>query len=81
VEFQKKYVLPIERFQNQEIINNLKLIIAPFIMRRVKSDKSVISDLPEKNEMKIIIELTEEQVKLYQELVENTLKEIETLST
>ncbi|MHA1486330.1 MAG: DEAD/DEAH box helicase [Promethearchaeota archaeon] len=81
LEFQKKYVLPIERFQNQEIINNLKLIIAPFIMRRVKSDKSVISDLPEKNEMKVIIELTEEQVKLYQELVENTLKEIETLST
>ena len=81
VEFQRKYVLPIERFQNQEIINNLKLIIAPFIMRRVKSDKSVINDLPEKNEMKIIIELTEEQVKLYQELVENTLKEIETLTT
>ena len=81
VEFQRKYVLPIERFQNQEIINNLKLIIAPFIMRRVKSDKSVINDLPEKNEMKIIIELTEEQIKLYQELVENTLKEIENLST
>jgi SNF2 family DNA or RNA helicase len=79
-EFQKKYVLPIERFQNQEIINNLKLIIAPFIMRRVKSDKSVISDLPEKNEMKVFIELTENQIKLYKELVENTLKEIETLS-
>ena len=81
VEFQRKYILPIERFQNQEIINNLKLIIAPFIMRRVKSDKSIINDLPEKNEMKIFIELTEEQVNLYQELVENTLKEIETLST
>ncbi len=81
VEFQKKYVLPIERFQNQDIINNLKLIIAPFIMRRVKSDKSVIDDLPEKNEMKIIIELTEEQVKLYKKLVEDTLQEIETLST
>jgi SNF2 family DNA or RNA helicase len=50
-------------------------------MRRVKSDKSIINDLPEKNEMKIFIELTEEQVNLYQELVENTLKEIETLST
>ncbi len=81
LEFQRKYVLPIERFQNQEIVNNLKLIIAPFIMRRVKSDKSVISDLPEKNEMKIIIELTDVQVKLYQELVENTLEEIENLST
>jgi len=81
VDFQKKYVLPIERFQNQDTINNLKLIIAPFILRRVKSDKSIINDLPEKNEMKVIIELTEDQVKLYKELVENTLKEIETLST
>jgi len=81
VDFQKKYVLSIERFQNQEVTNNLKLIIAPFILRRVKSDKSVIDDLPEKNEMKIIIELTEEQVKLYKKLVEDTLKEIETLQT
>ena len=81
MDFQKKYVLSIERFQNQEVTNNLKLIIAPFILRRVKSDKSIITDLPEKNEMKVIIELTEDQVKLYQELVENTLKEIETLST
>jgi SNF2 family DNA or RNA helicase len=81
VEFQKKYVLSIERFQNQEVTNNLKLIIAPFILRRVKSDKSVIDDLPEKNEMKIIIDLTEEQVKLYKKLVEDTIQEIDTLST
>ncbi|MHA1509124.1 MAG: DEAD/DEAH box helicase, partial [Promethearchaeota archaeon] len=81
VDFQKKYILPIERFQNQEVIDNLKLIIAPFILRRVKSDKTIITDLPEKNEMKVIIELTQEQVKLYQELVENTLKEIEAIST
>ncbi|MHA1492306.1 MAG: DEAD/DEAH box helicase, partial [Promethearchaeota archaeon] len=81
VEFQRKYVLPIERFQNQEITNNLKLIIAPFIMRRVKSDKSVIDDLPEKNEMKIIVELSEKQVILYKKLVEDTLKEIENMES
>ncbi len=80
-EFQEKFILPIERFQNQEVINKLKLIISPFIMRRIKSDKSIIKDLPEKNEMKVFIELSKEQVKLYKELVENTLKEIESLST
>jgi len=76
-EFQEKFILPIERFQNQEAINDLKTIIAPFIMRRVKSDKSIINDLPEKNEIKITIELTKEQVILYKDLTEETIKKIE----
>ena len=80
-EFQEKFILPIERFQNQEAIDKLKLIISPFIIRRVKSDNSIINDLPEKNEMKIFLELSDEQVKLYKELVENTLKELGSLST
>ncbi|MFX1312657.1 MAG: DEAD/DEAH box helicase [Promethearchaeota archaeon] len=75
-DFQKKFVLPIERFQDQEAIENLKLIIAPFIMRRLKSEKSIIQDLPEKNEIKIIIELTEEQKKLYKNLTEEILEKI-----
>ncbi|MHA1670841.1 MAG: DEAD/DEAH box helicase [Promethearchaeota archaeon] len=80
-EFQNKYVIPIERFQNQDIIKNLKLIIAPFILRRVKSDKTVINDLPDKNEMKVIINLTDTQAKLYKELVGNTLKEVNNISS
>ncbi len=79
-EFQEKFILPIERFQNQETADKLKLIISPFIMRRVKSDKSIINDLPEKNEMKIYIELSEVQVKLYKELVETTLEKIDNIS-
>jgi SNF2 family DNA or RNA helicase len=77
-EFQGKYILPIERFQNRNVINNLKAIINPFIMRRVKTDKTIIKDLPEKNEIKITVQLSEIQVKMYQELVEKTLEEIET---
>ncbi len=77
-EFQEKYILPIERFQNQDVINNLKAIIAPFILRRVKSDKTIIEDLPDKNEIKITVQLSERQVKMYQTLVEKTLEEIET---
>ncbi|NVM46382.1 MAG: DEAD/DEAH box helicase [Candidatus Lokiarchaeota archaeon] len=80
-EFQNRYIIPIERFQNQDAIEKLRLIIAPFILRRVKSDKTVIKDLPDKNEMKIIVDLTETQVKLYRELVENTLKDIADISS
>ncbi len=77
-DFQKKFILPIERFHDQDAIDKLKLIITPFMLRRVKSDKSIINDLPKKNEMKIYLELTELQAKMYKEIVDNTLKEIET---
>jgi SNF2 family DNA or RNA helicase len=80
-EFQNNYVIPIERFQDKDVIERLKLIIAPFILRRLKSDKKVIKDLPDKNEMKIIVDLTETQVILYKELVESTLKEISNVSS
>lgn len=76
-EFQEEFVIPIERFHNKDTINKLKSIISPFILRRVKTDKSVIKDLPEKNEMKIYVELSDIQLKLYKELVNNTLKQFE----
>jgi len=76
-EFQEEFVVPIERFHNKEAIEKLKRIISPFILRRVKTDKSVIQDLPEKNEMKIYLELSETQIKLYRELVNETLKQFE----
>jgi SNF2 family DNA or RNA helicase len=79
--FQKEYILPIERFQDQDAIEDLKRIISPFIMRRVKNDKSIISDLPEKNEMKVYIELNSKQAKLYEEVVEKTLEEIKSVSS
>jgi SNF2 family DNA or RNA helicase len=76
-EFQEEFVIPIERFHNKEAIEKLKTIISPFILRRVKTDKSVISDLPEKNEMKIYVELSETQLKLYKELVNDILNKFE----
>ncbi len=75
--FQKEFILPIERFQNEFISNRLKKFISPFIMRRLKSDKNIISDLPEKNEIKIYLELAKDQAELYAKVVDSTLKELE----
>ena len=77
-QFQREFIFPIERFQEQIKIYNLKKIISPFILRRVKSDKSIIKDLPEKNEMKVLIDLSEKQVELYKDLVNKELKELQT---
>ncbi len=51
----------------------LKQVVSPFILRRLKTDKSIISDLPDKIEMKVYSTLTKKQIALYQSLV-NELK-------
>lgn len=55
----------------------LRQMIAPFILRRMKTDKSIIADLPEKVEMKTFTELSRKQVILYQQLVADLKKLVE----
>ena len=47
----------------------LKKVVSPYILRRLKTDKAVISDLPDKIEMKTYAVLSRKQVVLYQDLV------------
>lgn len=44
---------------------------APFILRRLKTDSSIISDLPDKVEMKSLADLSRKQTVIYQQLVDN----------
>ncbi len=58
----------------------LKKIVSPFILRRLKTDKSIISDLPEKIEMKTFAALTKKQAVLYADLVaqlKHSLEEVD----
>jgi non-specific serine/threonine protein kinase len=60
--------------------SRLRDIISPFILRRLKTDKSVIADLPDKIELKAFTELTKKQVVLYSALIkdiENQLKQVD----
>ena len=65
-EFRKNYDIKDSSLKN---ISSLSRIIKPFILRRLKSDKQIISDLPEKNENNIYIELSKKQIILYKEVV------------
>ncbi|OPZ30111.1 MAG: ATP-dependent helicase HepA [Lentisphaerae bacterium ADurb.BinA184] len=47
----------------------LRRVISPYLLRRLKTDKAVISDLPDKVEMKTYAELSAKQVVLYRKLV------------
>ncbi len=75
--FKRNLALPIERYQDPEATEKLKNLTAPFLLRRLKTDKSVITDLPEKNEMKVFCNLTREQATLYQALLDETMEKIE----
>ena len=75
--FRKRYALPIERYQDAEATAKLRKLVEPFVLRRLKTDPAVIQDLPEKLEMKVYCSLTQEQVTLYQAVVEEQFQAIE----
>jgi len=75
--FKRNIALPIERYKDPEATEKLKKLTAPFLLRRLKTDKSIITDLPQKNEMKVFCNLTQEQATLYQALLDETMKKIE----
>jgi len=71
--FRRNFAIPIERFGDREAITKLKKLVSPFILRRVKTDPNIIQDLPEKIEMNEYCTLVEEQAKLYEKVVADTL--------
>lgn len=75
--FQTKFAVPIERQQDKKKAELLRRLTQPFILRRLKTDKKIIQDLPEKNEMKVYCDLVEEQAAMYQAYVDAQLKSIE----
>nr|WP_319537984.1 DEAD/DEAH box helicase [uncultured Methanospirillum sp.] len=77
--FQKMYATPIEKGGADEKAVELRRIIRPFLLRRVKTDNTVISDLPEKMEMEIYCTLTHEQAALYQSTVNGLAHDIKSV--
>jgi non-specific serine/threonine protein kinase len=57
---------------------SLRQMISPYILRRLKTDKTVIKDLPDKVEMKVFADLTPKQVVLYKKSVKDLKQAIET---
>ena len=63
--FKQNFFIPIHAGKNQEASTRLKRLTSPFILRRLKTDKSILADLPEKQEIKVYCPLTKEQAQLY----------------
>lgn len=75
--FQRRFAIPIERYGDTASLRTLRSLVQPFILRRLKTDRSIIQDLPEKQEMTVFCGLSTEQAALYQTLVEESLANIE----
>ncbi|HZV04396.1 MAG TPA: DEAD/DEAH box helicase [Gemmataceae bacterium] len=75
--FRKRFFIPIQVYADRGASDRLRRITAPFILRRLKTDKSIIADLPDKQEMKVFCNLTREQASLYEAVVRDTQAAIE----
>ncbi len=75
--FRRQVAVPIERYGNEDAAKRLRSMASPFLLRRLKSDPTIIQDLPRKNEMKIVCTLTREQATLYQAVVDEEMRRIE----
>ncbi len=64
-EFRRSFFIPIQAMRDEDAAERLKRLTAPFVLRRLKTDRSIIADLPDKNEMKVFCTLTREQASLY----------------
>lgn len=75
--FQRRFAVPIEKYGDHNSLYVLRSLVQPFILRRLKTDREIIKDLPQKQEMDVFCGLSLEQAELYQNLVAESLNEIE----
>lgn len=75
-EFEMRFGKPIQVHGDTKAMARLRQMTAPFLLRRMKTDKTIINDLPEKLEFKVFVKLTKEQARLYDAMVKQSLGEI-----
>lgn len=75
--FKRDYVVPIEKLEDEETIENLRRIAKPFVMRRLKSDGDIKKELPEKFINDIYCPMSKKQIVLYNAILDEIFFDIE----
>lgn len=78
--FKRDFAQPIEKEHDMDTVKRFKRLTAPFIMRRLKSDKKIISDLPDKISSDQFCVLTPNQSALYASVVQNTMDYLDSVT-
>ncbi|MGH2412012.1 MAG: DEAD/DEAH box helicase, partial [Chloroflexota bacterium] len=76
-QFRKGFETPIQKNNDLARQDVLKKLVEPFILRRLKTDKRIIDDLPDKIEQKMFCNLTPEQASLYEAVVRDVEAQLE----
>ena len=76
-DFKRDYVMPIEKLEDENVLENLKTIAKPFVLRRLKTDEEIKKELPEKFVNDIYCTLTKKQIKLYNAILDEIFFDIE----
>lgn len=79
--FKENYANPIQLWNDGDCAERFRKVTAPFMMRRMKTDKNIISDLPDKIELDVYASLKPEQAALYEKTLEAAMNEIEGIPT
>ena len=74
-QFNERFAIPIERFNNREARLRLKKLIRPFILRRIKSQ--VLEELPPKTDVTLEVTMSHEELHFYEALRQNALDQLE----
>ena len=75
--FHNEFASPIEKDRDQNSLQTFRKITAPFILRRLKTDKNIINDLPEKVESNRYCNLSTKQASLYQSTVDTIMEDLQ----
>lgn len=75
--FNNEYARPIQQDGDTECAERFRRITAPMMMRRLKTDKSIISDLPDKIEQDELAMLTPQQAAIYKQVLTESMDVIE----
>jgi superfamily II DNA or RNA helicase len=75
--FKERYAIPVERDGDAAVAAELRRRTAPFVLRRLKSDPAIARELPEKQHIRVVCNLTAEQAALYRAVVADMLDRID----
>ncbi|MEO0407893.1 MAG: DEAD/DEAH box helicase [Cyanobacteria bacterium P01_A01_bin.135] len=75
-QFRRQFEVPIQKDNDPTRSATLKKLVEPFILRRLKTDASIIKDLPDKVEQKLFCNLTKEQASLYEAVLKDVTEQL-----
>ncbi len=75
--YEKRVIKQTDDDQSNQFMTAIRTLTQPYILRRLKNDKRIISDLPDKTEIQTFCTLSKAQVQLYADAVQTLSKQLE----